>query len=322
MRFLQSCVYSLDVMIYFRGKYNNEKMRKILSILLIPVGIIRYFYVWVKTHIITKVPNKCAVVMIVKNEGRYIREFIDYYTALGCDLIIYDNDSDDETISIVHQYDNVRYILWHGKKRQIDAYNQACKKYGAQYKYMMFFDADEFLVADQLLEGKSLFNILDAFFEKNRKIACLGINWLIFGSSGLIDDPECGVIDAFINAANDDFEWNQLVKSCVIPSKIVGWVNPHLPLQAFGYKRVNLDGKTILQPRNLLPHRRDIRLYHYFVKNKSHFQEKVDKGMADRNAKRTMDEFYYYDKNDVCNRKAIDIRNFIMTNESKIGENE
>ena len=44
MRFLQSCVYSLDIMIYFRGKSNNEKLRKILSIILIPAGIVRYIY--------------------------------------------------------------------------------------------------------------------------------------------------------------------------------------------------------------------------------------------------------------------------------------
>lgn len=321
MRFLQSCVYSLDVMIYFRAKYDNEKIRKILSVLLIPVGIFRYLYVSIKARSMYAVPEKCAIVMIVKNEGRYIKEFMDYYTALGCDLIIYDNDSDDETASIIKQYDNAKYILWSGKKRQIDAYNQATKEYKTQYKYMMFFDADEFLVADELLEGKTLFDIIDSIFKADKVIACLGINWLIFGSSGLIDDPECGVIDAFTNAASDDFEWNQLVKSCVIPYRIVGWVNPHLPLQAFGLKKVNLDGRKIVQPRNKLSNRRDIRLYHYFVKNKKHFQEKVDKGMADRNAKRTMDEFYYYDKNDVSNHKAVDIRNFILLNNNKNGEN-
>ena len=103
-----------------------------------------------------------------------------------------------------------------------------------------------------------------------------------------------------------------MVKSCVIPSKIVGWVNPHLPLQTFGYKKINLDGKKIVQPRNELPKKKKIRLYHYFVKNKKHFEEKVNKGMADRNAKRSMDEFYYYDKNDVINYKAISVRDYIL----------
>ena len=46
--------------------------------------------------------------------------------------------------------------------------------------------------------------------------------------------------------------------------------------------------------------------------NKKHFEEKVNKGMADRNAKRSMDEFYYYDKNDVINYKAISVRDYIL----------
>lgn len=320
MRFLQSCVYSLNIMIYFREKNNNEKMRKFVSILLIPAGIIRYIYISIRSRISISVDPRCAVVLIVKNEGKYIKEFIEYYSALNCDLIVYDNDSDDETASIIHQYNNIEYIFWPGKKRQIDAYNDAIKKHLYQYKYMMFFDTDEFLVADELLRGKSLFDILDSFYKIDNKIACLGINCLIFGSSGWIEDPQCGVIDAFTKSAVDDFEWNQLVKSCVIPSRIVGWVNPHLPLQAFGFKRVNLDGKKITQPRNDLPSRRDIRLYHYFVKNMKHFQEKVEKGMADRNAKRSVDEFYYYDKNDVSNYKAREIRDFIISNKNKTGE--
>ena len=254
--------------------------------------------------------EKCAVVLIIKNEGKYIKEYVEYYTALDCDLIIYDNDSDDGTASIVKKYRNVTYIPWHGKKRQIDAYNQACKKYEKKYKYIMFFDADEILVADEILEGKSLMCILDSFFNVDKKISCLGINWLIFGSSGLIEDPKCGVIDAFTQAANDEFEWNQLVKSCVIPSKIIGWVNPHLPLQVHGFKKVNLDGKVIVQPWNIIPNKNNIRLYHNFVMNKQHIQEKVNKGMADRNAIRTMDEFYYYDKNDVINYKAISVRDY------------
>ena len=30
------------------------------------------------------------------------------------------------------------------------------KKYEKKYKYIMFFDADEFLIADDLLKGKSI----------------------------------------------------------------------------------------------------------------------------------------------------------------------
>ena len=72
------------------------------------------------------------------------------------------------------------YIPWHGNKRQIDAYNQACKKYAKKYKYIMFFDADEFLIADDLLKGKSLYQILDSVFKRRtvHEMNLNGINWL------------------------------------------------------------------------------------------------------------------------------------------------
>ena len=321
MFFLQSCVYSLNIMIYFREKFNQETIRKILSIILIPIGIIRYIFVSVKSYFNYDVPNKCAIVMIVKNEGPYLKEYIEYYSALDCDLIIYDNDSTDLTNSIVKEYKNVLYIKWSGKKRQNDAYNHACKNFKKSYKYLMFFDADEYLVADDLLKGKPLIEILNDFFSQNNRIASLGINWLIFGSSGFVDDPKDGVIDSFVNCSTDDFEWNQLVKSCVIPSRIIGWVNPHLPLQTFGFYRVDLDYKKISSPRIKLPQNRSIRLFHYFVKSKNHFQEKVEKGMADRLAKRSLDEFYYYDRNDTVNIKAKLIKKMLGDKKEKNEKN-
>lgn len=76
MRFLQSCVYSLNIMIYFREKSNNEKLRKILSIILIPAGVVRYIYASIKAVFINTESDRCAVVLIIKNEGKYIKEYI------------------------------------------------------------------------------------------------------------------------------------------------------------------------------------------------------------------------------------------------------
>ena len=76
-RFLQCCVYSLDFMVMFREKSDNERLRKIFSILLIPIGVFRYFYLSVNNLFKRKQfydKEKCAVVVIVKNEGRYMRE--------------------------------------------------------------------------------------------------------------------------------------------------------------------------------------------------------------------------------------------------------
>ena len=114
----------------------------------------------------------------MKNEARYIREFIECYSLHGCDIIIYDNGSTDGSDIIVKEYSNVIYYEWRGIKRQVDAYNHACKKYRYKYDYIMFYDSDEFLVCEDILRGKTLTQILDDFFV-NGRVGCLCVIWLL-----------------------------------------------------------------------------------------------------------------------------------------------
>ena len=309
MRFLQCCVYSLNTMINFRDHSKNEKARKYRSILLIPLGLVRYLMLSLYEHVFfIKKSENIAVVCIVKNEGRYIREFIEYYIGLGCDLIIYDNGSTDDTASIIKEYsEHTHYIYYPGVKRQIDAYNQAIKKYRVRYKYLIVVDADEFLVCDELLNGKSLLTIINEFFDKSKKIACLGINWFIFGSSGYDDFPGGGVLEKFTRCSEDAFDRNRLIKVVVKPERIVGFVDPHLPWVLLGYQAVDLDYHPISYPQIDLPVRRDMRIYHYFCKNKKWFIEKVDRGMADNLRKMIIDYFEYCDRNELENKKAAEI---------------
>lgn len=259
------------------------------------------------------VPDSIAVICIVKNEGRYIREFVEYYIGLGCDIVAYDNGSTDNTAEILKEYpEHIKYIFYPGVKRQIDAYNQALKRFKGEYKYLIYVDADEFLVSDDVINGKKLIDVINDFFKKSRSIACLGINWLIFGSAGYKEFPaEGGVLENFTRCSQDCFERNRLVKSVVKPELTIGFVNPHLPLVAAGYKAVNLDGYRINNPEVDLPIRRDIRIYHYFCKNKQWFAEKIDRGMADNLRKMKMDFFDYCDRNELYNDKAAIMKNLL-----------
>lgn len=194
-RFLQCCVYSLKFMVMFRSFSGNESARRFISLLLMPFGIIKYIHVSLKNILHIRGngrPQKCAVVVIVKNEGRYLEEYFSFYTNMGCDIIVYDNESTDDLKELTDRFDNVIYRWWPGRKRQIDAYNDAVNCYKGRYGYMMFFDADEFLVCDAFFENKRLTEILNGIFEKNPRAAGIGVNWLIFGSSGYQDYPGGG----------------------------------------------------------------------------------------------------------------------------------
>lgn len=101
------------------------------------------------------------------------------------------------------------------------------------------------------------------------------------------------------------------MKSLVIPEKIIGWVDSHLPTAIMGYYMANADGEKIKLPRIELSEDKGIRLYHYYVKNKKHFVEKVNKGFADRIAHEDMDMFEYCDRNDIYNEKAMKLKAYL-----------
>lgn len=243
----------------------------------------------------------------MKNEEPYVEEWIEYYTKLGCEVIIYNNDSEGNLADIATENGAIVHSI-HGSKRQNDAYNDAIKKYYNTYKYMMFFDGDEFLVSPSILSGEKLETIIDRYFIGHSHVAGIGVNWLIFGSSGHRNKPKGEVIDNFLFCAKDDYEWNQLIKTIVNPRKIIGFVGPHLPIPLLGNKIYDLDGKEIKNPRIKLPSNKELRLHHYFTKSEDEFKKRIKRGMADRNARRSMEEFYERDKNEVYNDTALKIK--------------
>ena len=311
--FILACSYSLSPIIKFRDKSNDETIRKAISMALLPWGFIRYCALSMTALLVkggvkhNTSNNHIAVVAIMKNEEPYVEEWVRYYRDLGCDVIIYNNDSSGDLRGIASSAGAV-VIDIHGRKRQNDAYNDAITRYKNRYKYMMFFDGDEFIAAPVLIKNSpdhiSLEQLLDKYFSRKTNTAGLGINWLIFGSSGLEKQTLGRVTSRFTHCAKDEYEWNQLIKSVVKPEYILGFVGPHLPVTLAGKRIYDLDGKRILLPRIILPQNRKIRLHHYFTKSLEEFKIRISRGMADTNNKRSVQEFYMRDQNDVFNDLA------------------
>ena len=76
-------------------------------------------------------PIQLAICIIVKNEGEYIKEWLDYHILAGVGkFFIYDNESEDDIKSILTPYIEkklVDYSYWPGKAQQMNAYNDAIK---------------------------------------------------------------------------------------------------------------------------------------------------------------------------------------------------
>lgn len=243
--------------------------------------------------------DELAVVAIAKNEAFYIREWIAYYKAVGVTKIyLYDNESEDQLLDTVRDFmeeGTVVYNYFPGKSRQLEAYNDAVKKYGGTARYMAFVDCDEFLVPTA---DRPLPEVVSELLLQVPNAGGLGVNWALYGSSGF-EKRQTGLITATYLQRGEDFAWQNFhVKTIVNPRLVKDYISPHFPLYVTGAWSVDSKGH-----RQRLWYNHDvdfgmIRCNHYFCKSREEFAAKQSRGMADRQEKYDFHKFEEYDLNE------------------------
>lgn len=165
-----------------------------------------------------------ALAVIVKNENKYLKEYVEYYKKLGINHIYIgdNNDSDGEELEeVLYEYlelpnpyitiINIRNRL----KYQKLFYDYIYDKFGDKYDWMCFFDADEFLTLkyDHTIQD---YLSRDIFYDVDQ----IHINWLIYDDNDLIEYDNRPVQERFTRIskkvlANKDSEYcmNNGIKS-------------------------------------------------------------------------------------------------------------
>ena len=139
---------------------------------------------------------KLAVTAIIKNESRYLAEWIDYHLLAGIDhFYLYNNGSTDSTAEVLKPYienGTVDLIDFPGQVKQLPAYHDALHRYMNECKYMAFIDADEFI--RPLDAALSVYDVTERVLSSVNDPKAVGmiIPWRVFGSSGYVDMPTGG----------------------------------------------------------------------------------------------------------------------------------
>ena len=248
--------------------------------------------------------HQLSITCIAKNEGAYIKEWVDYHLMQGIECIyLYDNDSTDNMREVLVPYiekEKVIYTKFPGRGRQIEAYNDAIKRFKNETKYMAFIDCDEFLVPEN--SEMTLIDTIEMIMKKDIHSGGIAVNWRMYGSSGYENKPEGGVLENFLYRGDCNARGNDCVKTIANPRLIKKYAHPHYPCYYLGYYNINEKGKRVKRWSNDCGETELIRINHYFTKSKEEWIKRRNQGQADRKNKndvRTIDEFYEHDHNQV-----------------------
>ena len=258
------------------------------------LGIKKYKNV-IKTDKTRKFPYELSITAIMKNEGLYIKEWLDYHILVGVEkFYLYDNESTDNTTEILKPYIErgiVDYTYWPGKIQQINTYRDSIDKHANDTRWMAIIDLDEFIVP---VQNKTITEYLKTL---PYNFAELVIGWVIYGSSGHKTRPDGLIIENYKYHANKS--WG--IKSIVNPRLVFDTKNPHTH-EIAGFI-IDENGKKmgrIIQTteRNITTNK--IRCNHYVTKSFEEYYLRTKRGSAaQKNSPRPIEKFTMYDRNEV-----------------------
>ena len=139
--------------------------------------------------------HELAIVTVVKNEGAYLEEWIDFHIKQGVQFIyIFNHNSSDSTSKILLPYINNRKVqeinvnVTSGLIQTLVLRQFLAKQ--PLFRWIMFIDVDEFVYHKS---GENLAQFLKKFTQED----CLKFSWRNFGTSNNWLKPEGKVTDNF-----------------------------------------------------------------------------------------------------------------------------
>ena len=98
-----------------------------------------------------------AIVAIFKDEGKYLKEWLDYHLLAGVEhFYLYNNDSTDDYKEVLAPYVEKNLVTlteWPGNSMMYPAYDDTIKKHRFECRYMAFIDIDEFIYPKMHIGG-------------------------------------------------------------------------------------------------------------------------------------------------------------------------
>lgn len=143
-------------------------------------------------HKMGKKKYEVAICAIFKDEGQYLKEWIEFHLIVGVEhFYLYNNNSTDNYVEILQPYIDsgiVTLIDWPKKQSQMEAYYDCYQNYKNDSHWIGFIDLDEYVIPN---DYDSIIDFLNQFHNKRPVVL---IYWKYMGSSGKIKRDNHGLI--------------------------------------------------------------------------------------------------------------------------------
>ena len=270
---------------------------------------------------------KVCLCTIGKNENKYIREYIEHYKNYGVDKIfIYDNNEiDGENFEeVISDYINkgfVEIINFRGERSpQIKIFNDCHKKNYKNFKWLIFFDMDEFIFL------KNYKNIKDYLNNKKfNKCQVIHLNWVFHTDNNLLHDNRS--LSMRFPEREKSIRGQKVGGILGIKSILKGNIDINITcLHKISSKLIGCDGFGNLQEiKGITTNKSDLYYYyidHYYSKSTEEFINKLMRGSAaDKNAFNKSDINpklnrikVYFSINEITSKKVKYIENITKLN--------
>lgn len=224
-----------------------------------------------------------VICAIIKNEGKYIKEWIEFHLLVGIKkFYLYNNLSTDDTLVVLKPYVDAGIVditdwpihpppTLSVNNPQLLAYADFIKKMNHANIWAAFIDVDEFLFSPT--------SSLPEFFGNVNNPVAIGVNWVCYGSSGKEHYEPTPVIERFTMRPSSNIWVNTHIKSVIrMDQNVQVGGDPHFFHTEYG--TYNEDFERITGPWS--PHSSSIlRINHYKSKSKDEWELRQKNGKAD-----------------------------------------
>lgn len=218
-----------------------------------------------------------SIAAIFRNDARFLKEWIEYHRIVGVEhFYLFNHLSDDEYLSVLEPYIEegvVELFDWpytiidydHWVEVQCGTYNKILDERKDETFWLAVIDTDEFIT---LAKPGSL----KEFLKNYESYAYLGIQWMLYGTSGVWSIPEGKtMVGTLTKRARKNYVLHRWFKSIVRPNRVHPFINPHFAPPKEPYIGV-LENNQKLKG-NPAPYQRaeKIRLNHYYYRDEDFF---------------------------------------------------